>query len=134
MEEIVRRLEDLGVRGVFVVGGDAERPAGPFSSAAELLFAMADVGHDFEEIGMGGYPEGHPIIDDYTLRRALLDKLPLATYIVTQVCFNPGAVLEWVADIRRQGVRLPVVVGIPGGHLLALELTEEFRCPFPGWR
>lgn len=114
VEAIVRRLEDLGVREVFVIGGDAERSDGPYSSAADLLFAMADVGHGFDEIGIGGYPEGHPIIDDDTLGRALLEKLPLATYVVTQMCFDPETILDWVTGIRRQGVRLPVMVGIPG--------------------
>jgi len=114
LEEIVRRLNDLKVREVFVIGGDARKPAGPFSGAFELLCAMADLGHDFERIGVGGYPEGHPIIDDETLRRALLDKRPFATYIVSQLCFDPGTILAWVADIRQRGIGLPVYVGLPG--------------------
>ena len=114
LEEIVRRLEDLKVREIFVIGGDAKQPTGPFSSAFELLCAMADLGHGFEHVGIGGYPEGHPLIDDETLRRALLDKLPFATYIVSQMCFDPGAIVDWVADIRQRGVELPVYVGLPG--------------------
>ena len=114
LEEIVRRLDDLGVREIFVIGGDAKKPAGEFSGAFELLSAMADSGHDFEHVGIGGYPEGHPIIDDGTLRQALLDKQPFATYVVSQMCFDPGAILDWVADIRQQGIGLPVYVGLPG--------------------
>ena len=112
--EIVRRLDDLKVREVFVIGGDAKKPAGPFSGAFDLLSAMADLGYDFERIGVGGYPEGHPIIDDGTLRRALLDKRPFATYVVSQMCFDPGAILDWVADIRQQGIGMPVYIGLPG--------------------
>jgi methylenetetrahydrofolate reductase (NADPH) len=114
LEEIVRRLNDLGVGEIFVIGGDARRPAGPFSGALELLSAMTDLGHDFEHVGIGGYPEGHPAIDDNTLLRALLDKQPFATYIVSQLCFDPGAILDWVAEIRRRGIELPVYVGLPG--------------------
>jgi methylenetetrahydrofolate reductase (NADPH) len=114
LEEIVRRLEDLGVSEIFVIGGDAREPVGRFSSAFGLLCAMADVGHCFERVGIGGYPEGHPTIDDRTLNRALLDKRPFATYIVSQMCFDPGAILDWVTDIRRLGIDLPVHVGIPG--------------------
>jgi len=114
LEAIVRRLDDLKVREVFVIGGDARKPVGPFSGAFELLSAMADSGHDFEHVGIGGYPEGHPIIDDGTLRRALLDKRPFATYVVSQMCFDPGAILDWVADIRQQGIGLPVYIGLPG--------------------
>lgn len=114
LEAIVRRLDDLKVREVFVIGGDARKPVGPFSGAFELLSAMADSGHDFEHVGVGGYPEGHPIIDDGTLRQALLDKRPFATYVVSQMCFDLGAILDWVADIRQQGIGLPVYIGLPG--------------------
>jgi methylenetetrahydrofolate reductase (NADPH) len=114
LEAIVRRLDGLGVSEVFVIGGDAKEPAGQFSSAFELLSAMADLGHHFEHVGIGGYPEGHPLIDNDTLRQALRDKQPLATYIVSQMCFDPGAILDWVAGIRQPGIWLPVYVGIPG--------------------
>jgi methylenetetrahydrofolate reductase (NADPH) len=114
LEEIVERLDNLEVKEIFVIGGDAKKPVGPFSSAFELLSAMADLGHGFEEIGVGGYPEGHPLVDDDTLRRALLDKQRFATYIVSQMCFDPGTILDWVVDVRRLGVSLPVLIGVPG--------------------
>jgi methylenetetrahydrofolate reductase (NADPH) len=114
LDEIVRRLDDLGVREIFVIGGDTRKPVGPFSSAVELLSAMADAGHDFEHVGIGGYPEGHPNIDDKTLRQTLLNKRPFATYVVSQMCFDPDAILNWVADIRRRGIGLPVYIGLPG--------------------
>jgi methylenetetrahydrofolate reductase (NADPH) len=114
LEEITGRLGDLGTREIFVIGGDVEKPVGPFSSAFELLLAMAEIGHSFEDIGVGGYPERHPLIDDDALRRALLDKQTLATYIVSQICFDPGIIIDWVMDIRRRGISLPVLVGVPG--------------------
>jgi len=114
LEEIMGRLDDLEVKEIFVVGGDARDPVGPYSSAFELLSEMAKLGHGFEEIGVGGYPEGHPLIDDEVLRRTLLDKQRFATYVVTQMCFDLGLILDWVAGIRRLGVSLPILVGLPG--------------------
>jgi methylenetetrahydrofolate reductase (NADPH) len=114
LEEVVRRLHGFGVREVFVIGGDAKKPVGPFSGALDLLSAMADMGHGFEDVGIGGYPEGHPLIGDDTLRRVLRDKQPFATYVVSQMCFDPRAIVDWVTDIRRRRIRLPVIVGVPG--------------------
>ena len=114
LEAIAQRLESLNVEEIFVIGGDAREPAGPYSSALELLSALAETGHRFERVGIGGYPEGHPAIGDDVLFRALLDKGPFATYIVSQMCFDPGALLGWMGAVRRRGIGLPVYVGIPG--------------------
>jgi methylenetetrahydrofolate reductase (NADPH) len=114
LEEIMGRLDDLGIREIFVIGGDVKKPVGPYSSAFELLSTMTDLRYGFENIGVGGYPERHPLIDDNTLRRTLLDKQAFATYVVSQMCFDPGVIVDWVIDVRRLGISLPVLVGVPG--------------------
>jgi methylenetetrahydrofolate reductase (NADPH) len=114
LDEIATRLTDAGVTDVFVPGGDREEPAGEFESAYDMLVAMDELGHEFEEVGITGYPEGHDFIDEETLAESMAAKEPYATYIVTQLCYDPDAVIEWVEEIRERGVELPVEVGIPG--------------------
>jgi methylenetetrahydrofolate reductase (NADPH) len=65
------RLQDA-----FVVAGDAEEPTGEFSGAPELLESKSNIGHEFVEIGIIGYPEGHPFLEDETLGQALYEKRP----------------------------------------------------------
>jgi len=114
LDEIAERLTDAGVTDVFVPGGDREDPAGEFESALDLLVALEELGHSFDEVGITGYPEGHDFLDAETLSDAMAQKSPYATYIVTQLCYDPDAVLEWIEGIRADGVDLPVEVGIPG--------------------
>ena len=114
LEEIARRLTDAGVTDIFVPGGDREEPAGEFTSAYELLTALDDLEYEFEEVGITGYPEGHDFLSDETLADAMAKKAPYATYIVTQLCYDPETVVEWIDGIRERGVDLPVEVGIPG--------------------
>ncbi|SFR65367.1 methylenetetrahydrofolate reductase [Halogeometricum limi] len=114
LRDIARRLRDAGVTDIFVPGGDKEEPVGEFESAYDLLSALDDMEYYFEEVGITGYPEGHDFIDDETLMEAMQRKEPYATYIVTQLCYDPETVVEWIEDIRAQGVDLPVEVGIPG--------------------
>lgn len=114
LEEIVRRLNERGVSEIFVVGGDVKEPEGEFSSTLELLRAMDRLGHGFEEIGVAGYPEGHPFISDEALWRALSEKRRFATYVVTQMCFDAGKILGWISRLRKHGIRLPVYAGVPG--------------------
>jgi methylenetetrahydrofolate reductase (NADH) len=114
LEKILRWFDEHGVREIYVIGGDAKEPVGPYASALQMLRAMAQLEHGVEEVGIGGYPEGHPLIDDEELDRALVDKQPFATYVVTQLCFDADTILTWISGIRHKGIRLPVYVGLPG--------------------
>ena len=41
-------------------------------------------------------------------------KAAFASYITTQLCFDPGAIAGWIAARRAEGITLPVHVGVPG--------------------
>lgn len=114
LRDIVRRLDALGVRDVFVVGGDSETPAGPYGTGLDLVRALADVGHHLDEVGVPAYPEGHPRVPDDVLTEALRAKQAFATYLVTQMCFDAAPIIEWLEGVRRQGVSLPASIGLPG--------------------
>jgi methylenetetrahydrofolate reductase (NADPH) len=110
---LMKRMEKSAIDHVFVVGGDADEP-GNFPDALSLLREMSDIGHDFSDVGITGYPEGHPFISGDLLRQALIAKQRYATYIATQMCFDVPAIETWIKGIRVDGVKLPVKVGIPG--------------------
>jgi methylenetetrahydrofolate reductase (NADH) len=114
LEELLAEMAQIGVEDVFLMGGDATPPHGPYSSAVELLPVICDHPLRPRDIGIAGYPEGHPLIDSGSLADALERKSALATYITTQLCFQAEAVLGWVRQTRERGVRLPVLVGVPG--------------------
>jgi methylenetetrahydrofolate reductase (NADPH) len=108
--EIVARLQAAGVREVFVPAGDAREP-GSFPDAASLLRVLEG---SFPEVGITGYPESHHLIDDETTIRAMFEKAPMATYIVSQICFDPVTIQTWIARVRERGTDLPIWVGMPG--------------------
>jgi methylenetetrahydrofolate reductase (NADPH) len=114
LDEVAGRLKEAGVTDIFVPGGDRDDPVGEFTSAHELLVALEELGYSFPEVGIAGYPTGHASIDDETLAGAMEQKIPHATYIVTQLCFDADAIIEWTGGIREQGIDLPVEPGIPG--------------------
>ena len=114
LAELVARLREMGVRDVFVVAGDADVPAGAFEGAAALLDAIAEAGSPFEQIGITGYPESHPLIDDETTIAAMFEKARHATYIASQICFDSRVTVQWVNNVWARGTRLPILIGIPG--------------------
>jgi len=126
LQEILARLDALRVESIFVPGGDAPEPVGDYDCALELLRDMAEIGHSIEDVGIAAHPEGHPLVDDAELMRLLQAKQPYATYLVTQMCFDPDALIGWLRRVRDAGVTLPAWIGLPGvaeiPRLLSLSL------------
>jgi methylenetetrahydrofolate reductase (NADPH) len=113
LDAILVRLRAAGVRETFVPAGDATEP-GRFADAASLLHAMGEHRGAFAEVGITGYPESHHLIDDETTIQAMFAKAPMATYIVSQICFDPDTIRTWVGRVRARGTLLPIWVGLPG--------------------
>jgi methylenetetrahydrofolate reductase (NADPH) len=113
LQEIVARLSAAGVRELFVPAGDAE-DCGEFHGAAELLKAMGPLRARFDEIGITGYPESHHAISDDTTIQAMFEKAPMASCIVSQLCFDASAIGSWIRAVRQRGTHLPIWIGLPG--------------------
>jgi methylenetetrahydrofolate reductase (NADPH) len=111
LDEIVARLEETGVREAFVPAGDAVEP-GQYPDAASLLRALR--GRHLTELGITGYPESHHFISDETTISAMFEKAPLASYIVSQICFDADTIAWWVRAVRERGTTLPIWIGVPG--------------------
>jgi methylenetetrahydrofolate reductase (NADPH) len=123
-EEFNRFLKEAvsrhGVHRVLLIGGDEPRAKGPYNDSLEVLErgVLAECG--VREVGVGGYPEGHPRISLDALDNALRRKLDLARaqklgiYLVTQFSFAPQRVVDYCASLARAHPDLPVYVGIAG--------------------
>lgn len=126
LEAIIKKLDELGIESIFVPGGDRPEPMGDFNNALDLLKALKKLGHNLNKIGMAAHPEGHPDVSDEILMEALEEKKDLADFIVTQMCFDAEILNDWMNQIHKKGVELPVWVGLPGvierGRLLKTSL------------
>jgi len=114
LDEILAALKEIRVDDVFVIAGDAREPAGQFPDSVSLLEAMMRAGHGLRDIGVSGYPESHSFIDDDMTIQAMWDKRRIATYIVSNLCFDPRFIKKWVGRVRRRKVELPIHVGMAG--------------------
>jgi methylenetetrahydrofolate reductase (NADPH) len=125
--EIAERLRAVGVGDVFVVAGDPEEPKSDFQGALDLLEAFDELGRPFPDVGIAGYPEPHPLIDDETALAAMVAKARHATYMTSQVCFDPAVTARWIDDVWARGTTLPVYVGVPGAVSRAKLLRVSTR-------
>ena len=114
LADLVARLQAFGARDVLVLAGDAEEPAGDFDGSLALLRALAELGHPFRDVGITGYPESHAFISDTATIRSMYEKEEFATYIVSQICFDPQVIATWMRAVWERGTRLPIHIGLPG--------------------
>ncbi|MFB7451234.1 5,10-methylenetetrahydrofolate reductase [Streptomyces sp. NPDC056194] len=114
LKDVVDRLRETGVDDVFVPAGDADPPVGAYDGALPVLRRLSELGRPFARVGVTGYPESHPLIHDDVTIQAMWDKREHATYIVSNLCFDPRVLGEWIARIRRRDITLPVHLGVAG--------------------
>jgi methylenetetrahydrofolate reductase (NADPH) len=113
LAEICARLTGKGITRIFVPGGDAD-PAGDYRDALGLLEDLADLGRPFSHVGITGYPESHPTIHDDLTVQSMWDKRHYATHVVSNLTFDPAVIRDWVHRMRRRGITMPLLLGIPG--------------------
>ncbi|MGP3925791.1 hypothetical protein [Streptomyces sp. 8N616] len=86
LADVVDRLLAAGIDDVFVPAGDADPPAGRYDAALPVLRRLTELGSPFGHVGITGYPERHPHIDDDITVQAMWDKQSHAGYIVSNLC------------------------------------------------
>ncbi len=113
LTELVERLTAAGVTNVFVPGGDAQT-VGDYPDALSMLEDLTAMGSPFKDVGVPGYPESHPTINDDLTIQSMWDKRKHATYVVSNLTFDPGVIKDWVHRMRLRGITLPLLLGLPG--------------------
>jgi methylenetetrahydrofolate reductase (NADPH) len=129
---LARATGEAGVEHVLVIGGDRDRPAGPFDSSLSVLCTGALQRHGIRRLSVGAYPEGHPAISAKALTDALLAKRELARenglqlQIVTQFSFDAKPIVSWTRQAA--GLGIPVRVGLAGPASITTLLKFAARC------
>ncbi|MDN5893884.1 MAG: methylenetetrahydrofolate reductase [Nocardioides sp.] len=113
LKEICDRLTSQGINRVFVPGGDAE-PVGDYPDALSLLEDLSALGRPFLYVGITGYPEPHPAISDDLTVQSMWDKRRHATHMVSNMTFDAKTIENWLDRVRRRGITMPLLLGIPG--------------------
>ncbi|GAM05469.1 methylenetetrahydrofolate reductase [Novosphingobium sp. MBES04] len=126
--------KEAGVKRCFVIAGDPSEPEGPFADSSALIATGAFEDAGITAIGIGGHPEGHPNMSDEECWSVLqtkcdeIEKRGMAPLIVTQFAFDAGAVLSWLAELRKRGLSAPVRLGIPGPAGIKTLMRFAARC------
>ncbi|MFM8746915.1 MAG: methylenetetrahydrofolate reductase, partial [Aestuariivirga sp.] len=120
----VQALAGAGATTMLVLGGGASEPFGRYDAAIQLLATGVFEANGVTRIGIAGHPEGNPDITKAHGEAALLAALKekqaylmghgLEGFIATQFLFEAAPLADWAEGLRRNGITLPVHVGVPG--------------------
>jgi methylenetetrahydrofolate reductase (NADPH) len=134
LQELLVRLHgEADMRRLLLIGGDVDTP-GAFADALAVIQRGGLRQAGIEEIGIGGYPEGHPRIPAGRLEASLDEKIAAATaqglriHIVSQFSFSPEHILAWVKQLRACGIGKPVKIGMAGPTSVPALLRYAKRC------
>jgi len=127
--------DDAMVERAFVVGGDLAEALGPFRDALQVIETDELARHGVKQVGIAGYPEGHPDIAEPTLWEALrtkhraLEEKGHRVEITTQFTFDSTPVLRWLERVRQDAkITSTVRVGLPGPASVKTLLRFAARC------
>ena len=120
VSQIASWVREQGIKEVFLIAGDAEKPAGPYKDGVELLRDFLDSNSGVDRVGFGCYPDGHAFISREDLSTALhhkqklLEEAGVQGLASTQMCFDIALIRAWLQQERNNGFKMPVELGVPG--------------------
>jgi methylenetetrahydrofolate reductase (NADPH) len=124
---------EADLRRLLVIGGDVES-AGPYPDALAVIQKGGLRAAGIEEIGIGGYPEGHPRIPPGRLEASLDEKIAAAiaqglkVHIASQFSFSPDRIVAWLKQLRACGINHPVRIGMAGPTSVPALIRFAKRC------
>ena len=122
------------VQDLLLISGDYPRAEGPFGAVAAALRTGLLAKHGIGNVSVAGHPEGHPKVAAEEIRRSEIEKATLGEQaglqlsLVTQFFFEHQPFLNWVDELRKQGVKSRIVGGLAGPASLTTLFKFAVRC------
>lgn len=133
---VARYKGEADVKQGLILAGNPAAQVGDFSSSMELLESGAFDG--FERLHVAGHPEGNKDIDPDGSDRMVMEAARWKTAfaertdakmaMVTQFCFEAQPVIDWVNRLKKEGVTLPVHIGVAGPAKLQTLIKFAIAC------
>jgi methylenetetrahydrofolate reductase (NADPH) len=131
---LARARGEADVTRILLIAGDVAAAKGPFKSTRDVHSSGLLEANGIASVSVAGHPEGHPYLelpealDGLKAWRDWGRRTGTRVDIVTQFCFESTPILQWIAELDRAGIDLPVVVGLAGPATPATLTKFALRC------
>ncbi len=135
---IARYQGEAGIDQALLLAGGVDKPHGKFHCSMQLietgLFDKAGI----KRLHVAGHPEGNKDIDPDGSDRNVMDALrwkqafgersDAEMALATQFCFEAKPVIAWVDRLQREGITLPIHIGVAGPAKLQTMIKFAMTC------
>ena len=135
---IARYQGEAGIDQALLLAGGVDKPYGKFHCSMQLIETGLFDKAGFKRLHVAGHPEGNKDIDpdgsDQNVMDALRWKQAFSARtdaemaLATQFCFEAKPVIAWVDRLQREGITLPVHIGIAGPAKLQTMIKFAMTC------
>ena len=129
---------EAGVNEALLLAGGSNKPIGDFESSIQLIETGLFDKADFRRLHIAGHPEGSKDIDPeggiknvseaLSWKQEFSKRTDANMAIATQFCFDAKVVKKWADGIKRDGIDIPVHIGIAGPAKLQTLLKFSVEC------
>ena len=139
LENWIQRYQDeAGIEQALLLAGGLSRPHGSFESSMQLVETELFEKYNFKHLHFAGHPEGNKDIDhdnstknvDSALswKQKFKERTDINLALTTQFCFEANPVIEWVDSLVKNGIDIPVHIGVAGPAKLQTLIKFSIAC------
>jgi methylenetetrahydrofolate reductase (NADPH) len=131
---LARARGEAAVTRVLPIAGDVAAAKGPFRSSLDICASGLIEQHGITSVSVAGHPEGHPFLkpaDAFKVLETWRDwgrERSIRVDVVTQFCFESAPILQWIDELTKENIDLPVIVGLAGPATPATLTKFALRC------
>ena len=135
LDDFLARLRgEAAVSRILLIAGDVAAARGPFRSTLDVCASGLVEAHGIASVSVAGHPEGHPFLELPDALQVLKawhgwgKQTGARVDVVTQFCFESSPILQWLGELDKAGVDLPVIIGLAGPATPATLTKFALRC------
>jgi len=139
LENWIQRYQDeAGIEQALLLAGGVSRPYGSFETSMQLVETELFEKYNFKHLHFAGHPEGNKDIDhdnstknvDSALswKQKFKERTDINLALTTQFCFEAKPVIEWADSLVKNGIDIPVHIGVAGPAKLQTLIKFSIAC------
>ena len=139
LENWIQRYQDeAGIEQALLLAGGVSRPHGSFESSMQLVETELFEKYNFKHLHFAGHPEGNKDIDHdnstknvesaLSWKQKFKERTDINLALTTQFCFEAKPVIEWADSLVKNGIDIPVHIGVAGPAKLQTLIKFSIAC------